>query len=122
MWIFLVVALLGLASTFVVESGYTSRATEVQPIQRDAHSDTGWRLGGPTVELIDIPDAAYVTHGAPGVPPQVDATVVANSPAIVPMGPIRAGIHAARLGALLAAAMMAVGLVALKRFSISVVE
>ncbi|AIE83613.1 hypothetical protein OP10G_0245 [Fimbriimonas ginsengisoli Gsoil 348] len=116
MWGLLALASLGLLSTFVVESGVSGRAVEVQPIERDPRSDTGWRLVGPPTSLMNVPEKAFVTHGAPGVPPQVDAAVVRNTPGVVPLSEILGTLHIARIGALAAMFLMALGLLTLTRF------
>jgi ABC-type Fe3+ transport system permease subunit len=115
LWFLLTVALLGFIGTFYVEGSYGSRAIEVQPIRRDPHSDTGWRLTGPAQRFIGIPKSAFVTQGAPGIPPQVNVDLLRARPEVVPLDRISPTITLARLGAVLAVITACIGLAVLKR-------
>jgi len=113
------VAVLGLAATFFVESSFIGRVVEVQPIAKDSKSETGWKLVGDRVALLNVPARAFVTQGSPGIPPQVDAQVLKESPDVVAYRPIGQTIGNARWGALAAIVLVVVGLVALKRLGTS---
>lgn len=115
MRVMLTLALIGFFATFFVESGWSRRVVTAQVVARDAHSDTGWRLVGAPVEMVDPPADAYVTHGALGIPPQLDQEKIGSA---LPYGPVRLTIQAARIGTFVAAALMALGLVALSRLRV----
>jgi len=110
LWLLLAVSVLGLLSWGFVEETMQRQAEEVQPVARDPHGDGGWRLAGPTVELIGVPQAAYVTHAAPGIPAQVDSAGVRNDPNVVPFDSVKRTILIARLGAAAAIILLTGGL------------
>jgi len=115
-------ATLGLAASFFAEASFLGRVTTVQPIEKSAQSDTGWKLVGEPVALINVPDNAFVTRGRTGIAPQVDAERLKNNPDAVPYEPIHQTISNARWGCVLAIIFMIGGLTALRRLTLSLSE
>lgn len=113
-------ATLGLAASFFIEASFLGRVTTVQPIAKTPQSDTGWKLVGEPVALINVPESAFVTRGRPGIIAQVDAGILKNNPDAVPYEPVRQTITNARWGCVLAIIFMIGGLAALRRLTLSV--
>jgi|GEM_PF-5650978 len=101
--ILLVASLLGFGATLFVESSFLGRAIEVQPVMRDSHSDTGWKLSGPPQKFLGIRPTYFVTQSMPGIARQVDMDALRSDPNIVPYNQIEGTLHLARLGAMAAA-------------------
>jgi len=114
-----VLAFLGLGATFFVEASFIGRIRLVQPIVRTNGPTSSWRLAGDPIELLNVPEKAFVTPGGPGVPAQVDGALLEGNDEVVPYSPIRQTINTARWGALIAIVLVAVGFVALKRLSVA---
>jgi len=108
-------ATLGLAGSFFVEASFLGRLSHVQPVKAAPDSQDGWELAGPPADLLNVPKAAFVTQGGPGIPPQVDIVKLSKDSEVVSYEPIRQTISTARWGALIAIVLTVGGSLALKR-------
>lgn len=110
-----IVAALGFAGTFAVEATLAG-GVAVQPVERDASSDTGWRFVGGVVRLDRVPSKGRVTGDYPGLPTQVEWSAVQSDPSFVRFRLLQQSVLFARYGAMGALIVCATGLIALRRF------
>lgn len=115
LWLFLALAAVGFFATFVFEASFEARSTRVQLVRREGGPQSRWLTVGAPFQVLDVPPSAVVEKGRDEVATLVDAEILRQSGGILPLESIHRFAWIARIGCLLAAALLVTGVRLLRR-------
>ena len=114
------VALAGFAFTFAIEASFEGRTTRIQLVRKGPDGALGF-VGDP-VEIVDVPAAATVQAGGLGRAALVDIRALESHGPVLKTDSIRSFAWPARLGCLLAAISVFVGMRLYERYRVGPIE